>query len=61
MTNLDIINFGAKLPYVQCILIGKTSLNLSGRFSLDWMKEQRNRKMRYIWTQSFEKVICCIN
>ena len=21
MTNLDIVNFGAKLPYVQCILI----------------------------------------
>ena len=30
-------------------------------FSLDWMKGQRNRRMYYIWTQSFEKVIRCIN
>jgi hypothetical protein len=29
-------------------------------FSLDWMKVQRNWRMRYIWTQSFEKVIRCI-
>ena len=32
MTNLDIVNFGAKLPYVHCILIGKTSWSLYRRF-----------------------------
>jgi hypothetical protein len=46
---------------LQCILIGKRRVESFPPFSLDWMKGQRNRRMRYIWTQSFEKVIRCIN
>ena len=31
---------------LQCILIGKTSWNLSRRFRWDWMKGQHNRRMK---------------